>query len=114
MGGGASQDAGSQQDPVDLTGGRGESCSQNVTSSLSQTNAPMAAEACDSLQQFLSTCIDSEEKDGAPSSRHPPSTEGPSHPTPDHETEGVDRADRMEALRRRSWIAQIRVQAGSV
>ena len=43
---------------------------------------------------------DSEEEDGAPSSEHPPSTEGPSHPTPDHETEGVDRADRMEALRR--------------
>ena len=90
MGGGASQGAGSQQDPVDLTGCRGELFSQNVTSSLSQTNDPMAAEACDSLQQFLSTYIDSEEEDGAPSSEHPSPDEGSSHPTPDHETEGVN------------------------
>ena len=48
MGGGASQGAGSQQDPVDLTGGRGESSSQNVSSSSHQTNAPTAAEACNS------------------------------------------------------------------
>ena len=48
-----------------LTGGRGESCSQNVTSSSPQTNASTAAEACDSLQQVLSTYIDSEEEVGA-------------------------------------------------
>ena len=103
----ASQGAGSQEHPVDLTG-RGESCSQNVTSPSPRTNAPTAAEACDSLHQLLSTYIDSEEEDGAPSSQHPPSAAGPSHPTPDHETEGVDRSDRMEALRR-VWTFRVRV-----
>ena len=93
----ASQGAGSQEHPVDLTG-RGESCSQNVTSPSPQTNAPTAAEACDSLQQFLATYIDSEEEDGAPSSEHSPSTAGPSHPTPDHETEGVDDGEDSEEL----------------
>ena len=40
--------AGSQQDSVDLTDGSGESCSQDVTSSSAQTNAPTAAAACNS------------------------------------------------------------------
>lgn len=81
MGGGASQGAGSQHDHVDLTGGSGESCSEDVTSSSAQNNTPTAAEARDSLQQFLATYSDSEEEDGAPSSEHPPSTAGPSPPT---------------------------------
>ena len=68
MGGGASQGAGSQHDHVDLTGGSGESCSEDVTSSSAQNNTPTAAEARDSLQQFLATYSDSEEEDGAPSS----------------------------------------------
>ena len=108
MGGGASQGAGSQQDPFDLTGGSGESCLQDVTSSSAQTNAPTAAEACDSLQQILSTYSDSKEEDGAPSSEHPPSTEGPSsHPAPDHDTEGVARADR-EGVARADQAGSIR------
>ena len=41
MGGRASQGAGSQQDPVDLTGGNSTSCSQDVTSSA-ETTAPTA------------------------------------------------------------------------
>ena len=65
MGGGASQGAGSQHDHVDLTGGSGESCSEDVTSSSAQNNTPTAAEARDSLQQFLATYSDSEEEDGA-------------------------------------------------
>ena len=92
MGGGASQGAGSQHDHVDLTGATGESCSEAVTSSSAQNDTPTAAEARDCLQQFLATYSDSEESDGASSSQHPPSTAGPSHPTPDHETEG----DRMD------------------
>ena len=112
MGGGASQGAGSQHNHVDLTGGSGESCSEDVTSSSAQNNTPTAAEARDSLQQLLATCSDSEEEDGAPSSEHPSSTAGPSHPTPDHETEGVDRADRMEALRR-VWTFRVRVGINS-
>ena len=52
------------------------------------------------------------QEDGAPSLEHPPSTEGPSHPTPDHETEGVDRADRMEALRG-VWTFRVRVGLNS-
>ena len=90
MGGGASQGAGSQHDHVDLTGGSGESCSEDVTSSSAQNNTPTAAEARDSLQQLLPTYSDSEEEDGAPSSEHPPSTEGPSpHAAPDLDTEEV-------------------------
>ena len=100
MGGGASQGAGRRHDHVDLTGGSGESCSEYATSSSAQNNTPTAAEARDSLQQLLATYSDSEEEDGAPSSEHPPSTAGPSHPTPDHETEGVNRADRMEKIQR--------------
>ena len=49
MGGGASQGAGSQHNHVDLTGGSGESCSEDVTSSSAQNNTPTAAEARDSL-----------------------------------------------------------------
>ena len=98
MGGGASQGAGSQHDHVDLTAGSGESCSEDATSSSAQNNTPTAAEARDSLQQFLATYSDSEEEDGAPSSGHPPSTAGPSHPTPDHETEGVDDGEDSEEL----------------
>ena len=112
MGGGSSQGAGRRHDHVDLTGGSGESCSEYATSSSAQNNTPTAAEARDSLQQFLATYSDSEEEDGAPSSGHPPSTAGPSHPTPDHETEGVDRADRMEALRR-VWTFRVRVGLNS-
>ena len=74
MGGGASQGAGSPHDHVDLTGASGESCSEDVTSSSAQHNTPTAAEARDSMQQFLATYIDSEESDGAPSSALPPST----------------------------------------
>ena len=111
MGGGASQGAESQQDPVDLTGGRGESSSQNVTSSSPQTNAPTAAEACNSLQNLLSTYMDSEEEDGGASTE-----QGPSDPTPNHETAGVHRAqskaDRMEALRR-EWTFRVREGANS-
>ena len=112
MGEDASQGAGSQHDHADLTGGSGEPCSQHVTSSSAQNNTPTAAEARDSLQQLLATYRDSEEEDGAPSSEHPPSTVGPSHPTPDHETEGVDRADRIEALRR-VWTFRVRVGPNS-
>ena len=47
MGGGASQGAGSQHDHVDLTGGSGESCSEDVTSSSAQNNTPTAyVKAC--------------------------------------------------------------------
>ena len=85
MGGGASQGAGSQHDHVDLTGGSGESWSEDVTSvttsSFAQNNTPAAAETRDSLQQFLATYSDSGEEDAAPSSEHPPSTAGPSPPT---------------------------------
>ena len=49
MGGYASQGDGSQQDPVDLTGGSGESCSQDATSSSAQTIAPTAAKAREDL-----------------------------------------------------------------
>ena len=66
MGGGASQGAGSQHDHVDLTGGSGESWSEDVTSSSAQNNTPTAAETRDSLQQFLATYSDSEEEDGDP------------------------------------------------
>ena len=65
MGGGASQGAGSQHNHVDLTGGSGESWSEDVTSSSAQNNTPTAAETRDSLQQFLATYSDSEEEDGA-------------------------------------------------
>ena len=57
-------------------------------------------------------CVNSEEEDGAPSSQHPPSTAGPSHPTLDHGTEGVDRADCMETLRR-VWTSRVRVGLNS-
>ena len=107
MGGGASQGAGShstsQHDHVDLTGASGESCSEAVTSSSAQNDTPTAAEACNCLQQLLATYSDSEESDGAPSSQHPSSTAGPSHPTPDHETEG----DCIEALRK-AWTFRVR------
>ena len=108
MGGGASQGAGSPHDHVDLTGASGESCSEDVTSSSAQHNTPTAAEARDSMQQFLATYIDSEESDGAPSSALPPSTAALSpHAAPDHDTEGVARADRMEALRK-VWTFRVR------
>jgi hypothetical protein len=108
MGGGASQGAGSPHDHVDLTGASGESCSEDVTSSSAQHNTPTAAEALDSMQQFLATYIDSEESDGAPSSALPPSTAALSpHAAPDHDTEGVARADRMEALRK-VWTFRVR------
>ena len=42
MEGGASQGAGSQHDHVDLTGGSGQSCSEDVTSSSAQNNTPTA------------------------------------------------------------------------
>ena len=112
MGGGASQGAGSQHDHVDLTGGSGESCSEDVTSSSAQNNTPTAADTRDSLQQLLATYSDSEEEDGAPSSEHPPSTEGPSsHPAPDHDTEGVARADQAGSIRRSE---EYRCHAGMV
>ena len=96
---------GLSKDPVDLTGDRGESFSQDATSSSPRTNAPTAAEACDSLQQFLSSYNDSSEEDGAPPSELPPSTEGPSsHPAPghcyNHDPEGVARADHERSIRR--------------
>ena len=101
MGGGASQGAGSQDDPVDLTGGSGEPCSHDVTSPSAQINTPTAVEVRDSLQPFLATYSHSEEEDGAPSLEHPPSTQGPSsHPAPDHNTEGVNRADLMTVWKR--------------
>ena len=104
---------GLSKDPVDLTGGRGESFSQDATSSSPRTNAPTAAEACDSLHQLLSTYIDSEEEDGAPSSQHTPSTAGPSQDLQWSDGSEEEEDVRMEKIQR-SWIAQIRVQAGSV
>ena len=56
MEGGASQGAGSQHDHVDLTGGSGESCSEDVTSSSAQNNTPTAADTRDSLQLELEIC----------------------------------------------------------
>ena len=58
MGGGASHGAGSRHDHVDLTGGSGESGSEDFTA---QNMTSTAAEARDSLQQFLATYSDSEE-----------------------------------------------------
>ena len=52
MGGGASQGAGSRHGHVDLTGGSGESGSEDFTA---QNKTSTAAEARDTLQQFLAT-----------------------------------------------------------
>ena len=111
MGGGASQGAGSQHDHVDLTLGSGGSCSEDATSSSAQNNTPTAAEARDSLQQLLATYSDSEEEDAGDDLRVPGMI-CVYLPLSCARAMGA-RKRTMEKIQR-SWIAQIRVQAGSV